>query len=59
MKAIIKKASEMRSPHYLGTSEGESKFFGLDEAVAAERHCPQETGLPIFLNLDHGKILST
>lgn len=55
MKAIIKKASEMRSPIILGTSEGESKFFGLDEAVALRDIARKETELPIFLNLDHGK----
>jgi fructose-bisphosphate aldolase class II len=55
MKAIIKKAAEMRSPIILGTSEGESKFFGLEEAVALRNIARQKTGLPIFLNLDHGK----
>ena len=39
----------------MGTSEGESKFFGLEEAVALRDVLRKKTGLPIFLNLDHGK----
>ncbi|HQK63623.1 MAG TPA: class II fructose-bisphosphate aldolase [Candidatus Staskawiczbacteria bacterium] len=57
MKAIVKRASELKSPIILGTSEGESKFFGLDEAVAIRDVLRKKTGLPIFLNLDHGKTL--
>lgn len=55
MKAIVKKATELKSPIILGTSEGESKFLGPDEAVALRNIARQRTGLPIFLNLDHGK----
>jgi len=54
MKAIINKSVELKSPVILGTSEGESKFFGLDEAVALRDALKKKTGLPIFLNLDHG-----
>jgi len=55
VKGIVAKALEMKSPIILGTSEGESKFFGLDEAVALRNVLRKKTGLPIFLNLDHGK----
>src|SRR3989338_10838347 len=55
MKAIIGAAKELKSPVILGTSEGESKFFGLEEAVALRNVFRKKTGLPIFLNLDHGK----
>lgn len=55
MKAIINKCAELKSPVILGTSEGESKFFGLEEAVAMRDVLRKKTGLPIFLNLDHGK----
>lgn len=55
MKAIVAVALEMKSPVILGTSEGESKFFGLDEAVALRNVLRKKTSLPIFLNLDHGK----
>jgi len=55
MKAIVEAGIEKKSPIILGTSEGESKFFGLHEAVALRDALRKMTGLPIFLNLDHGK----
>jgi fructose-bisphosphate aldolase class II len=55
VKAIVAVAEKMKSPIILGTSEGESKFFGLKEAVAIRNVLKKKTGLPIFLNLDHGK----
>ena len=55
MKAILASAEKMKSPVILGTSEGESKFFGLQEAVALRDVLRKKLGLPIFLNLDHGK----
>jgi fructose-bisphosphate aldolase class II len=54
LKAIVAKSSEMKSPVILGTSEGESKFFGLEEAVALRNVLRNKFKLPIFLNLDHG-----
>jgi fructose-bisphosphate aldolase class II len=58
LKAIVEKCKDLKSPAILGTSEGESKFFGLDEAVALRNVLRKKTGLPIFLNLDHGKSFS-
>ena len=55
MKAIVESCNNLKSPVILGTSEGESKFFGLQEAVALRDVLRKKTGLPIFLNLDHGK----
>jgi len=55
MKAIVNKCFQLKSPVILGTSEGESKFFGIEEAVAIRNVLRKRTGLPIFLNLDHGK----
>lgn len=55
-KAIIKAAEEKNSPLILGTSEGESSFFGLREAGAMVE-IAREKGLPLFLNLDHGHSL--
>jgi len=55
VKAIVAVAEKMKSPIILGNSEGESKFFGLKEAVAIRNVLRKKTGLPIFLNLDHGK----
>ena len=55
LEAIVSAAKEMRSPVILGTSEGESKSLGLNQTVALVRSFREETGLPLFLNLDHGK----
>ena len=55
MKAIVSAGEKLKSPIILGTSEGESKFFGLQEAVALRDIIRKKTGLSIFLNLDHGK----
>lgn len=55
LKGIVEKCLELKSPVILGTSEGESKFFGLEEAVALRDVLRKKTDLPIFLNLDHGK----
>ena len=55
MKAIVAATQLAKSPVILGTSEGESKFSGFEEAVALRDALRKKTGLPIFLNLDHGK----
>ena len=55
MQAIVKSSKKLNSPLLLATSESESKFFGLEEAVALRDVLIKKTGLPIFLNLDHGK----
>lgn len=55
IKAVVEAGKNLQSPIILGTSEGESKAFGLAQAVAYRDILKKETGLPIFLNLDHGK----
>lgn len=55
VRGIVAAASALRAPIILGTSEGESRFVGLKEAVAMRDALRAKTGLPIFLNLDHGK----
>lgn len=55
VRGIMAAAQNLKSPIILGTSEGESKFVGLEEAVAMRNILRKKTGLPIFLNLDHGK----
>jgi fructose-bisphosphate aldolase class II len=54
LEAIVAGGKKFNSPIILGTSEGESKFFGLEEAVALRNVLRKKTGMPIFLNLDHG-----
>src|SRR3989338_3478271 len=55
LRAIVQAAKKMQCPVLIGTSEGESKFLGLKQAVALVKTFQEETGLPVFLNLDHGK----
>ncbi len=55
VKGIVAAAQNLKAPIILDTSEGESKFVGLQEAVAMRDVLRKKTGLPIFLNLDHGK----
>ncbi len=55
VKGIVAVAQKLKSPIILSTSEGESKFVGFAEAVAMRNVLRKKTGLPIFLNLDHGK----
>jgi fructose-bisphosphate aldolase class II len=55
LKAIVEMAVKLNSPVILGTSEGESKWFGLEEAVALRDALRKKTGASIYLNLDHGK----
>lgn len=55
VRGIVQAAAALRAPIILGTSEGESRFVGLQEAVAMRDALRVKTGLPIFLNLDHGK----
>ncbi|MEK7519544.1 MAG: ketose-bisphosphate aldolase [Patescibacteria group bacterium] len=55
LKAIIEAAKELKSPVILGTSEGESRFLGIENAVALVKNFREQFSLPIFLNLDHGK----
>lgn len=53
MRAVFAAAQQLKSPVIIGTSEGESKFMGLDQASALARAFEKETGVPAILNLDH------
>lgn len=53
-QAIIRASKRLRAPVILGTSEGESKFFGFKEAAALRK---VYADLPVFLHLDHAKSL--
>lgn len=57
LRAIILAAKNLNSPVIIGTSEGESKFLGLKQTAVLVKTFKEETGLPIILNLDHGKSL--
>jgi ketose-bisphosphate aldolase len=53
LEAIVKAAIKTKSPVILGTSEGESNFFGLEQAVILRDYFRKKFNIPIFLNLDH------
>ncbi len=55
LKGIILAAKDLEAPVIAGTSEGESRFFGIKEAVSLVRNAREEYQVPVFLNLDHGK----
>ncbi len=57
LKGIVAAAQNLRSPLLLGTSEGDSALIGIAQAAAIVGAYRKETGLPIFLNFDHGKSL--
>ncbi len=55
LKAIISAAEKLNSPVILGTSEGESSYTGLKQAVALISSYREYEKLALFLNLDHAK----
>lgn len=54
LRAVTEVAAELKSPVMVGTSEGESKFLGYEQAVALVRSW-QKSGYAVFLNADHHK----
>ncbi len=54
-KGIVQAAAKLKSPVIIGTSENESRFLGLKQAVLLTRAFQEEFQLPLFLNLDHGR----
>jgi len=52
-EAITESAREMSLPIFIGLTEGERKFFGLENVVALVRMLREKYGYPIFLNADH------
>jgi len=59
LKAIVTGAKELNSPIIAATSENEAEFFGMREATALVDAWRHGSKLPIILNLDHGKSLSS
>ena len=58
LRGIFEAAKELKSPIILGTSEGESKFIGLEEAVSLVAIFKNKYCVSAFLHLDHGKDLN-
>ncbi len=55
LKAVIQAAQKLRSPIILEASDGEINYMGAENLVALTNIYRSQTGLPIILNLDHGK----
>lgn len=55
LRAIVEAAAELKTPIFVGTSEGERKHLGLKQAVNLVRAFREEFNIPIFLNADHTK----
>ena len=59
LKAVTQAAQKLKSPIIIEASDGEVNYIGIKELVALVNLSRQETGLPIILNLDHGKDFET
>lgn len=57
MQGVMEAAIAKKAPVLFGTSEGDSSFLHMPQAVALVESYRKETGLPVFLNFDHGKTL--
>jgi len=55
LKAVIQAAQKLKSPIILEASDGEINYMGAENLVALTNIYRSQTGLPIILNLDHGK----
>ncbi|MDP2641383.1 MAG: ketose-bisphosphate aldolase [Candidatus Yanofskybacteria bacterium] len=55
LQGVVEAGVQSHSPLLIGTSEGDAGFFTLAFAVNLVAFWKKETGLPIFLNFDHGK----
>ncbi len=59
LKAVIQAGQRLKSPLILEASDGEVNYIGIKELVGLVNICREQTGLPIILNLDHGKDFET
>jgi len=57
LRAIVEAAFELKSPLFVGVSEGERKFLGPKQAHYLVTAFREEFNLPLFLNADHTKSL--
>ncbi len=55
IRAIVESAAELKTPIFVGTSEGERSHLGLNQAVGLVKAFREEFNIPIFLNADHTK----
>ena len=55
LQSVVEAGVQAKSPLLIGTSEGDASFLFPSLAVNLVAFWKKETGLPIFLNFDHGK----
>ena len=53
LRGIFNAAKKLNVPVIIGTADGERKYIGTKEAVAAVKSYRDEYNYPIFLNADH------
>jgi len=53
LRGIFNAAKKLNVPVIIGTADGERKYIGTNEAVAAVKSYRDEYNYPIFLNADH------
>jgi len=53
LRGIFNAAKKLNVPVIIGTADGERKYIGTKEAVAAVKSYRDEYNFPIFLNADH------
>jgi len=53
LRGIFNAAKKLNVPVIIGTADGERKYIGTNEAVAAVKSYRDEYNFPIFLNADH------
>ncbi len=54
-KAVVLAAQRRKSPVMVEFSPGEVGYFGLKNIVSMVNNTKEDSGVPILLNLDHGK----
>lgn len=53
LRAIVQSAHNLKTPIFVGTSEGEQKHIGVRQTIYAVRAFREEFNIPLFLNFDH------
>lgn len=59
LKAITQAAFKLKAPVILEASDGEINYMGYEQMVSLKRIYEKQIGIPIILNLDHGKDLDS
>ena len=55
LRAVVNACVFLKSPIFVGTSEGEAEAVGYKQAAYLVKAWREETGFPVFLNADHHK----